>query len=209
MISALGRTIEFYLERTWFIISLIIINLLGSIYGCYWYKNQMLETPVEWLIFTPDSPMASSFFTIFLILYISNKKSKLLEAFASVTLFKYGIWATAVIIWGALEVDPSFKALITLQTIDWIDLMLMTSHLGMALEAIIFFKKYHYGFFSILLVGLWIFANDFIDYTRDVHPWLPRSLETMDYLVGMYTLILSGITLALFYILSIYRRKDE
>ncbi|WP_245001207.1 DUF1405 domain-containing protein [Caldalkalibacillus thermarum] len=34
--------------------------------------------------------------------FILGRKWKLLEAFAAVTLFKYGIWATVMIIWTGL-----------------------------------------------------------------------------------------------------------
>lgn len=201
--------VNYLLESKLFIITLIIANLAGSIYGFYWYKNQLLQSPQKWLIFVPDSPLASTFFTIFLILYLFRKKSPLIEALASITLFKYGIWATAVIIWGAWTKDPSVLKIFTLETVNWIDVMLMTSHLAMALEAILFFRKYSYGFFSLFLVGLWIFTNDFIDYTQDVHPWLPRNINSIDYLIGQYTIYLSGITLLVFYFLSILRRKNE
>jgi len=79
----------------------------------------------------------------------------------------------------------------------------------MALEAVIFYKKYSFGFFSIFIAGLWIFTNDFIDYTQDVHPWLPRSIASLDTIIGEYTLYLSGFTLLLFYFLYILRIKNE
>lgn len=207
MLYGIRETIDYYLEQKWFIITLLFINLLGSIYGFYWYKNQLLATPAKWLIFVPDSPTASAFFTIFLLLYFFKIKVPLIEAFASITLFKYGIWATTVIFWGAWAVKPSVIHIITLETINWIDLMLMLSHLGMALEALLFFKKYTYGFLSVFLVGVWIFVNDFIDYIQDVHPWLPKSIGAIDYKVGEFSLYLSGFTLVLFYFLSIMRRK--
>lgn len=209
MLHSLRETVTYYLEQKWFIITLIIVNFLGSIYGFYWYKNQLIETPGKWLIFTPDSPLSSTFFTIFLVMHLYKKKFPLIEAFASITSFKYGIWATAIIFWGAWTVQPSWIDIVKLQTITWIDLMLVISHLSMAIEAILFFKKYSYGFISIFVVGLWIFFNDFVDYIYNVHPWLPRTLADFDYNVGEFTLYLSGFTLLLFYFLSIYRRKNE
>lgn len=207
MISEMWNTINSYLQKKTFIITLIIINLLGSIYGFYWYRNQLLDSPIEFLIFVADSPLSSTFFTIFLILYLNNKKIALIEALASITLFKYGIWAISIIIWGAWSVEPSFVKILMVDTISWIDVMLIIGHLGMTLEALIFFKKYTYGFWSIILVGLWIFANDILDYTLDIHPWLPQSLNSFDQEVGKFTLILSGFTLILFYFLSVLRRK--
>ena len=201
------ETIEYYLQQRLFILSLIFINFLGSIYGFYWYKNQLLQTPKEWLIFVPDSPTSSAFFTIFLILYYFKKKSPLIEAMASITSFKYGIWAVVMILWGAWAEEPSITKIIMVDTITWTDVMLMASHLGMALQAILFFHKYHYAFFSIVVIGAWTLLNDFYDYTRDIHPWLPYSISDIDFTVGQFTIFLSGFTLLLFYFLSILRRK--
>lgn len=203
---ALWQKLEYYLEQKWFIYLLLLINIAGSIYGFYWYKNQLAETPIQWLIFTPDSPLASTYFSIFLILYLFKKKSRFIEALASVTLFKYGLWATIIIIWGSWLSEPSFS------TLSWIDIMLMTSHLGMAFQALLFNKKYNYGFISLLIAGIWILTNDFLDYTQNIYPWLPSTLgnsEHMVYTVGEFTLYLSGFTLLIFYILSIFRRKNE
>lgn len=209
MIRNLWSTLNYYLEQKWFILALLGVNFFGSLYGFYWYKNQLQSSPKELLIFVPDSPLSTTYFAIFLILYLFNKKVPFIEALAAVTLFKYGIWATAVIIWGAWATEPSVLKMITFETLTWVDLMLMTSHTLMAFQAIVFFRKYSFGFWSIFLAGLWIFTNDYIDYTRDVHPWLPRSISELDYVVGEFTLYLSGFTLLLFYFLSILRRKYE
>jgi hypothetical protein len=87
---------------------LFIVNFLGSIYGFYWYKEQLaLTEPKVLTLFVPDSPTASAFFTFVLLLYLCSRRSPLLEAFASITLFKYGIWAVVMIFWGAyLDVRP-------------------------------------------------------------------------------------------------------
>ena len=209
MFKELWDTINYYIEKKSFIIILIIINAVGSLYGFYWYRNQLLDSPLEFLIFVPDSPLSSTIFTVFLILYLMNKRVALIEAFASITLFKYGIWAISIIFWGAWQVEPSFIKIIMIDTISWVDVMLIIGHLGMALEALIFFKKYTYGFFSILIVGIWIYVNDILDYTLGINPWLPQSLNPLTHQVGEFTLILSGATLLIFYLLSIYRRKKE
>ncbi|OEF99020.1 hypothetical protein BHF71_10190 [Vulcanibacillus modesticaldus] len=209
MFNKFWEKIENYLQKTWFIVLLIIVNLAGSIYGFYWYKNQLLKTPKEWLIFVPDSPLSSTFFTIFLILYLFKKKVPFIEGLASIFMFKYGVWATTIIIWGAWVVEPSYIKILMVETISWVDVMLMLSHTAMAIEAVLFFRKYSYGFFTIFVVGLLLFLNDFIDYTQNVHPWLPKSISSLDFTVGEFTMYLSGLTLILFYFLSIIRRKNE
>lgn len=155
----------------------------------------------KWIIFVPDSPTSSTFFTLFLILFLFKKKAPLIEAIAALTSFKYGIWAVAMIIWGALAKDHSLIHLITIQSITWIDVMLIISHLGMAFEAILYVKKYSFGITELLISGVWIIINDFVDYTQDVHPWLPESISQIDHVVGKYTLALSLFTFLLFFTL--------
>lgn len=190
------------LDRRWFLWSLFIINLLGSVYGFFWYKNQLSVTAPEYLIFVPDSPTASTFFALVLMLYLFSRRSPLLEAFASITLFKYGIWAVVMIIWGAyLDGRPFLDAL------NWQHWMLIVSHLGMAVQAVLYSPFYTYGHREILIVAAWTLLNDALDYGLDIHPWLAPALEPYDHLVGMFTLILSFTTITLFAILSM--RESE
>src|SRR5690554_1306426 len=84
------------LRNRTFLVLLFIINFLGTIYGYIWYESQLSRTPAIFLIFVPDSPTASLFFTIFLGFYIFGKQSRYIEALAMVTLFKYGVWAVVM-----------------------------------------------------------------------------------------------------------------
>ncbi|MNP47313.1 hypothetical protein D3C76_1413620 [compost metagenome] len=79
---------------------------------------------------------------------------------------KYGIWAVSIIFAGGYQGD----------TVSWKDWMLVVSHTGMAVEALIYAR-----FFSfrrmIPLALFWAFANDMVDYSEGVFPWLPDVLE--------------------------------
>jgi len=209
MLSKFWNLVDHYLAKKWFIISLIFINLFGSIYGFSWYKEQLLDNSLRLFVFIPDSPIASALFVIFLILYLFNKKVPLIEVFAAVSLFKYGIWTIMVIIWGAWAEEPSIIKMITLETIGWIDLLLILVHILMVFQAIIFYKKYSFGFWYILLAGIWLLTSDLLDYTLNIYPTLPDSISSLNYIVGKYTFYLSGFTLLLFYFLSLLRRKKE
>ncbi|MET0960494.1 MAG: DUF1405 domain-containing protein, partial [Psychrobacillus psychrotolerans] len=61
---------------------LFIVNLFGTIYGYYWYKGQLSQTETKFLLFVPDSPTASLFFTIALFAWLLKKNWKLIEALA-------------------------------------------------------------------------------------------------------------------------------
>src|SRR5690625_2840171 len=88
--------LKFLLADKRFVFILFITNLLGTIYGFIWYESQLSITPPIFLIFVPDSPMASMFFTIFLLFFLFDKKVPYIESLALITLFKYGIWAVVM-----------------------------------------------------------------------------------------------------------------
>jgi uncharacterized membrane protein YpjA len=180
-----------------FLWALFFVNFLGSVYGFWWYRNQLAETEVVWWPFIPDSPTASSLFTLALLAWIMKRTHPLLEALAAVTLFKYGIWAVVMIFWGGwLEPAPLMEAL------NWQHWMLIVSHLGMALEAVLFMHMTSFAWKHLLWVAAWTLTNDALDYGLDIHPWLSPYLEPYDHLVGWFTLLLSLTSLMLFATLS-------
>jgi uncharacterized membrane protein YpjA len=191
-------------NKRWFLWILFVINFLGTLYGYYWYGNQIQQTDWKLLMFVPDSPTASLFFTGVLLLYILKKKSKLLEAFATITLFKYGIWAVVMILWGA-ALDPN--GFVT--SLTWEHYMLMFSHLGMALQSILYAPIFHFGYRELVVVSIWTLLNDTLDYGLDIHPWLTSELEVYDHVVGWFTLLLSFVTIFLFSIFIEKRRADS
>ncbi|MGG1876963.1 DUF1405 domain-containing protein [Paenibacillus cisolokensis] len=157
---------------------LFITNLLGTVYGYIWYGNQLKYTWQEgliWqLIFVPDSPTASLFFTIalFLLLYPPRRMlgmlaQQLIEALALVTSVKYGIWAVAIIFAGQWQGD----------VLVWQDWMLVVSHTAMAVEALLYVRLFHFRRAALAVAIAWTLINDTVDYTFGVYPWLPSVLQ--------------------------------
>ena len=56
----LGKVILYNKSFMWL---LFFVNLLGTIYGYIWYESQLSTTEPKFLLFVPDSPTASLFFT--------------------------------------------------------------------------------------------------------------------------------------------------
>ena len=169
---------------------LLIGNLLGTIYGYIWYIPQLKETPLIFKVFVPDSPTASLFFCIVLILYLFNKSNGLVELLAFITLFKYGIWAVIM----------NLLMFIELEQITLMGSMLIISHLIMAIEGLLFLPRYSFNFGQLFLVMLWVFHNDFIDYVIGHYPKYPV-LEDYFNMIGYISLILGFIAMiiAFFY----------
>jgi len=144
-----------------FLWSLVLINFLGSIYGFYWYRFQLAETPWYYLIFIPDSPLSSSLFTIALITIIMCKRSSWLELLAYFWVIKYGIWAVIL----NLDVNNYGQ-------FGFDNLMLTISHAGMAVEGFLFLRHLKYSVPQLLGIVLWLGINDYMDYVVGLHPWL-------------------------------------
>lgn len=171
---------------------LLICNALGTVYGYIWYGLQLeytLEIKPTWMIiFVPDSPTASLFFTVALafILYPPKQKAwivirKLFEALAVVTSVKYGVWAVVMIFWGVALGDPLY----------WQDWMLTASHLTMAVESLLFVRFFAFGWKYLWIALAWTLLNDYMDYSQHIYPWLtPLLVERLNQ-VRNFTVILT------------------
>ncbi|MDQ0088073.1 putative membrane protein YpjA [Paenibacillus anaericanus] len=169
-----------------------ISNLLGTVYGYIWYGGQLRETWMNqphWLIvFVPDSPTASLFFTLALLFLLFpgplakfGKIRTLIEALAVVTSVKYGVWAVSMIFAGAHQGGD----------LVWQDWMLVASHLAMAVETLLFVRMFKFGTLMILSATCWTLLNDLVDYTYDVYPWLPQTLYDDVNTIKLFTVLLT------------------
>ena len=145
-----------------FIVPLLVINVLGSIYGFYWYREQLAATPFCLWLFVPDSPLSSTLFSTALLFHLLGVTKTLFQVLACTVSIKYGIWAVIMIsnYWSSgSPVAPT-------------ETMLWLSHLGMALEGAVFLKTYSFGMYAVIITGAWILVNDLMDYTAGLHPYL-------------------------------------
>jgi uncharacterized membrane protein YpjA len=191
----------------WFLQVLLWGNVLGTIYGYEWYRGQLVETwneSGEWLvIFVPDSPTASLFFSITLLYLLRDARrqarqgGKLVpstgdrflswrgvwEGLAVITQVKYGIWAVAIIFWGASQGDA----------LVWQEWMLVVSHSCMVLEALLYMRFYRFTAVAVAIGAVWTLTNDVVDYTFGVFPYLPRPLYDDLTSVQLFTVSLSAL----------------
>ncbi|MBM7865532.1 DUF1405 domain-containing protein [Heliobacterium gestii] len=141
--------------------ALAVINLLGTLYGFWWYRMQLAETEAHLWPLVPDSPLASGDFTLVLALLLLGIRWPWLECLAPVVLVKYGLWAVIINIDAALMAGATFE--------NW---MLGLSHLGMALQALLFWPRLRYSRRIWAAVAVWVLFNDFADYRWDIYPYL-------------------------------------
>ncbi|MEK8127373.1 DUF1405 domain-containing protein [Paenibacillus filicis] len=203
-----------FLGGRFMLFCLLVVNVPGTVYGYIWYGKQLAYTldtyGPAFLPFVPDSPTASLFFSFFLLLLFKDVNREqgfalppdkvslgrgIVEAFAMITSFKYGIWAVAMIWAGAWQGD----------LVSWQDWMLTISHLGMAAEALLYARFYRFSLGAVLIVGVWALWNDLMDYGAGVFPWLPEALMDDLNVIQWFTVGLSllGVGIALF----LWRRR--
>ncbi|WP_128894419.1 DUF1405 domain-containing protein [Longirhabdus pacifica] len=216
----------FLLHKT-ILLVLIISNGLGTIYGYEWYSGQLAATARDHanilLIFVPDSPTASLFFTIVLIsfwlrvrkgngdnvsplhkLYHKQRKQGVgfhlrswIEALALITMIKYGTWAVLMIIGGAMQGND----------LNWQDYMLLTSHSAMAVEVMLYARFMQYRTIHIVLAAIWTLSNDILDYSLSIFPYLPRPLNDDVFVVQWITIGLSLLCIGLAFMFMLQRRE--
>ncbi|MDF2636649.1 MAG: rane protein [Pelosinus sp.] len=167
---------------------LLVVNIAGTVYGYYWYGWQLEDTPGIFLAFVPDSPTASLFFVFVLIAFLMRKNWPLIEALAIVTLFKYGIWAVVM----------NMLVFLVQGELDWIGVMLIGSHLAMAVQGLLYAPFYRFKWWHLLVTAVWTLHNDVIDY---VFFMMPRYHMLNDYnqIIGYFTFWLSVFSIALAY----------
>jgi uncharacterized membrane protein YpjA len=175
---------------------LLIVNILGTLYGYYWYGWQLAETPTKFLIFVPDSPTASLFFVFVLIAFLLNKNWGLIETMAIVTLFKYGIWAVVM----------NLLVLVETGELDWVSYMLIGSHLAMAIQGILYAPFYRIKLWHIIVTAIWTLHNDVIDYVFMMLPRYPV-LDLYTPQIGYFTFWLSILSIGLAYYFGIRKNR--
>lgn len=169
-------------RRWWWV--LLWVNLPGSLYGFWWYRDQLLATPVKYWLVVPDSPGATFLFTLFLAVLLAGGVpaaqavpgamgngrvwlrggAALLAAVAFASNMKYGLWTATVL--------PEYAWRSGDLTSDIIYLSL--SHFGMWAQAMFFSWRYRPGRGAALAALAWLLFQDFVDYwLLHTHPALP------------------------------------
>ena len=162
MIKELIKPLLNPFKYPWFLWCLLVINCLGSVYGYYWYRFQLAETPWYFIPFVPDSPLSSTLFSVALITIILRKRVNWLEFLAYLWVIKYGIWAVLI------NLDAGYR----IGELTWENWLLSLSHMGMALEGLLFLRYIKVPRAYVVGIAVWLGINDYMDYVVGEHPYL-------------------------------------
>ncbi|MCE4957060.1 DUF1405 domain-containing protein [Macrococcoides caseolyticum] len=185
----------YWIQSKAFLTFIIICNVLGTIYGYYWYMGQLVDTEWYFIPFVPDSPTATLFLVIALTTILMKKHIPLIECLAFITLIKYGIWAVVMNIFTFIEMEQ----------ITAIGLMLCVSHGIMAIQALMFFPLFKIRLNHVLMTAVWVFHNDVIDYVYMQYPIYSMLSQYIRH-IGYFSFWLSVFCFILLFLLN---KKDE
>jgi uncharacterized membrane protein YpjA len=170
---------------------LLVVNILGTIYGYYWYKHQLAVTPAIFLPFVPDSPTACLFFVLALVGILIGRNLGLFEALAVISLFKYGIWAVVMNLFTLYEAGH----------LHWTGYMLMASHFAMAVQGIVYTPYYRIKLWHIAVASIFTLHNEIIDYVFGYMPWYGELSKYMNE-IGYFTFWLSILSIGISYFVA-------
>lgn len=150
-------------RRDW-LLALILINFGGSLYGFYWYREQLAATPFRYWLFVPDCPLATLLFALALWFIYRGREINTYTVLTLFGLVKYGFWTVFVLglYWR------------TGGRLVFADFALFVSHLWMVAEALVFIPSTVRRLRSVGIVFVWFLLNDYMDYGLGLYPTLPN-----------------------------------
>ena len=185
------------LERKKLIYLIVAANIVGSYFGFFVFYSDQLARESSWLIpFIPDSPLATFLTAISLTLYTFNKNNALIDLAAFFANIKYGLW-TCIMMLAYLEGFSQMNA-------QFMNIFIFFSHLGMAIQSLLIWKYLEFNWTSLVIVSVYFFANDIIDYVYSVYPPLPVPQE----LFGFSSLVELSLT-SIIFIALVWKNKER
>ncbi|AGK60709.1 putative membrane protein [Archaeoglobus sulfaticallidus PM70-1] len=181
------REIQEMLYSRKLMLFIVIANLMGAVYGYYYYRYQLMASPEYFWILITDCPNASLFIAVAVTLILIGRKSDDFSFFSSANLFKYGLWTMSVLIYHKAYFFSGGRYILYSFIFVTHFLLFVESFWLISLAENVSRK-------GLMLTVLWMVLNDFSDYILNTHPYIPESgIE----LVAAYTVILSAVSILL------------
>lgn len=170
---------------------LIAVNLVGTLFGFWYYTPQLSATPVVMWPLVPVSPLATLYMALSLLLWrggFTGRFAQLIHVLAFIGCLKYGLWSVYVQLF--IE-DVTPIPFLLWQFLIW-------SHAGMVLQAFVIQRYAEFPLWALALATMWYTINDVFDFFLTVfggphHTWLnvffanggfDRSIPAYDFMVA-------------------------
>jgi uncharacterized membrane protein YpjA len=184
--------------QPWFLWSVVAANAIGTVWGGFWYWEQLAVTPWYLLPVVPDSPLHAMLFGIYIYWLLTGGLERCgpgrqLVAWAGVLGgIKYGLWTTVIISQYLLTqgVNPGIE--------DW---LLYFSHGGMAVQGLVYAGRLPRVAGPALTAVVWLGLNDAFDYILLTHPRLPLAdqVAVAGWTNVMLTILVAALAVKLLY----------
>lgn len=138
---------------------LVIINILGTGFGYWYYRFQLVDNPLHLWPLIPVSPNATLFMALSLTLYTIGKRNRwtrIVDALAFIGNLKYGLWTVIVMLaTPSAYLNHSTTAMFA---------FLVISHALMATQAFIVLEYTEVDLKALFVSAVWYTFNDAVDY---------------------------------------------
>jgi uncharacterized membrane protein YpjA len=156
----------------------LVINLLGSVSGFFYYKYQLASSPMKFWAFVPDSPGSTLLFSLAVLLILLGRKKDFISFLASASVVKYGFWTMFVIaFYSDYFLSPANRGFYYL---------MFLLHFGMVVEPLFIAHTIEYKRYYAALSFLWLGLNDYFDYVLGMTPLASFGFPDIN-TVGMVT----------------------
>jgi len=158
----------------------VIANLLGTLFGFWYYVPQFSVEPVLAWPFVPDSPTATLFVGLSLALWASGRNREWVNALGFYGCIVLGLWTPTTL----LVFRQGFSYL------PWpMYAFLFCSHCAMAVEAFVVYRYADFPVRAVVVGFAWYFVNLVVDYFVPVvgtphHTFIPA--ESVGHTVGWF-----------------------
>jgi uncharacterized membrane protein YpjA len=150
---------------------LVVINLVGTVFGFWYYIPQFrLEPVLAWPV-VPDSPMATLLIACSLALYKLGRPNEFLNMLAFFGCIKLGLWTPYVLtvfadaFLATVTPPPQVVPLLGRELAsNAMYAFLFVSHLGMVVQAFLIHRYSAFPGRAILVAVIWYGFNDLVDY---------------------------------------------
>ncbi|MFQ3308551.1 MAG: putative membrane protein YpjA [Candidatus Nanohaloarchaea archaeon] len=147
---------EIALNNPWL---LVILNILGTGFGYWYYRFQLMDSPLHFWPLIPVSPNATLFMALSLGLYALGKKNRwtrVIDVLAFIGNLKYGLWTVVVML--------STPSAYLNQSTTTMFIFLVVTHALMATQALIVLDYTDFDLDALFSGALWYTINDVVDY---------------------------------------------
>ncbi len=177
------------------LLAVAFINIAGTAFGFYYYRNMFALFPVKLWIFIPDSPLATLFFAISLFLIFFKKRVDAFYLVAMAQSMKYGFWTMFVILY--------FSDYFLAPYHRYYYYLMFALHFGMVIQPALILHKVKVGKPELGIAIAWLALNDYFDYLRGTNPLVIYDFSPEKVmLTGVVTFLAGMLILALLYLLS-------